>query len=100
MTLKATKFVVGKPHSGGRFTVSMVVRVASTGLTVKTAVSCSAKVAGKTVRVAAKGSVQSGRAACTWAIPKNTKNKRVKGSITSTYLGAKVTRTFSARVLG
>jgi hypothetical protein len=100
VTLKATKFVVGKPHAGKRFTVSMVVRVAQTGLSVKTTVSCSAKVAGKTARVAAKGSVQSGRAVCTWALPRNTKGKQVRGSITSTYLGAKVTRAFSARVVG
>jgi hypothetical protein len=99
LVLKATKFTVGKPHAGRRFTVSMVVTVASTRLSVRTSVSCSAKLAGKTVRVAGKGSVLSGRASCTWALPKNTKGKQLKGSITATYLGAKVTRTFSARVL-
>jgi hypothetical protein len=42
-TLKATKFTVGKPHAGRRFTVSMVVTVASTGLSVRTSVSCSSE---------------------------------------------------------
>lgn len=98
-TLRATKFVVGKPHAGKRFTVSMVVRVAATGLSVKTTVSCSAKLAGKTVRVTGKGSVLSGRASCTWALPGHTKGKQLKGSITANYQGAKLKRTFSVRVL-
>jgi hypothetical protein len=99
VTLQATKFTVGKAHAGRRFTVSMVVRVAETGLSVKTTVSCTAKVAGKTVRVAGKGSVLSGRASCTWALPKNTRGKQLKGSITANYQGVKLKRSFSTRVL-
>jgi hypothetical protein len=99
LALKATKFTVGKPHAGGRFTVSMVVKVASTGLSVKTTVSCSAKLAGKTVRVTGKGSVLSGRASCTWAVPTHSKGGQLKGSITANYQGATVKRTFSVRIL-
>jgi hypothetical protein len=98
-TLKAARFTVGKAHAGGRFTVSMVVTVAATGLSVKTTVSCSAKLAGKTVRVAGKGSVLSGRASCTWALPKHTKGEQLKGSITANYQGAKIRRSFSTHVL-
>ena len=97
-TLTAAKFRVGTAHAGKRFTASMVVSVTATKLSVKTAVSCSAKLSGKAVPVARKGSVLSGRASCTWAVPKNTKGKQIKGSITATYQRAKITRTFSTRV--
>jgi len=46
-----------------------------------------------------KGSVLSGHASCTWVVPKNTKGEQLRGSITATYQGAKVTKSFSARVL-
>jgi hypothetical protein len=97
-TLKAAKFRVGTVHAGKHFTASMVVSVTATGLTVKTAVSCAAKLSRRTVPVVRKGSVLSGRASCTWAVPKNTKGKQIKGSITATYQGAKITKSFSARV--
>ena len=98
-TLKATKFTVGAAHAGKRFTVSMNVSVTSTGIGVKTKVACSAKIAGRAVPVKAKGSVQSGHASCVWTLPKNTKGKQLKGSITATYQGAKISRSFSKRVL-
>jgi hypothetical protein len=78
----------------------MVVTVTATGLGVKSAVACSAKIAGKTVPVKTKGSVQSGRAACTWTLPKNTKGKQLKGSITATYQRARITKSFSKKILG
>ena len=98
-TLIGTSFTVAKPHSGRPFTVAMVVRVKQTGIAVKTAVSCSAKLGTKTIRVFKKGSVLSGRASCTWHLPKNTKGQKLKGSITSTYQGAKVKKSFSKTVL-
>jgi hypothetical protein len=98
-TLKATKFAVGKAHAGRRFTVSMVVTVASTKLSVRTSVSCSAKLAGRTVRVTGKGSVLSGRASCTWALPKHSKGEQLRGTIAASYQGAKIRRSFSTRVL-
>jgi hypothetical protein len=98
--LTAKKLTVSSPHAGKRFSVSMVVTVTATGLGVKSAVACSAKIAGKTVPVKTKGSVQSGRAACTWTLPKNTKGKQLKGSITATYQRAKITKSFSKRILG
>ncbi len=97
--LTAKKLTVSSPHAGKRFSVSMVVSVTATGLGVKTAVACSARIAGKAVPVKTKGSVQSGRAVCTWTLPKNTKGKQLKGSITATYQGAKIRRSFSKRVL-
>ncbi len=98
--LTAKKLNVGSPHAGKPFSVSMVVSVTATGLGVKTAVACSAKIAGKTMPVKTKGSVQSGHAACVWTVPKNTKGKQIKGSITATYQGSKISRSFSKRVLG
>jgi hypothetical protein len=99
VTLIATGFTVAKPHSGRPFTVSMVVRVKETGVAVKTTVSCSATLAGKSLKASKKGSVFSGRASCTWKLPKNTKGKQLRGSITATYQRAKVKKTFSKRVL-
>jgi hypothetical protein len=98
VTLTASKFRVGTANSGKPFTVSMVIRVKQTGLTVKTTVACAAKVGTKTASVKIKGSVLSGRASCTWLIPKNSKGRQVKGSISATYQGAKVKKTFTALV--
>ena len=90
---------VGKPHSGATFTVSMVVKVSSTGIAVKTTVTCAAKLSGKTLKASKKGSVQSGKATCSWKIPKKSKGKQFKGSITASYKGAKITRSFSKTVV-
>lgn len=99
LTLIATGFTVGKPHSGRPVTAAMVVRVKETGIAVKTTVVCSATLAGKRLKEAKKGSVFSGRASCTWRLPKNSKGKQFKGSITATYQGAKIRKTFSKKVL-
>jgi hypothetical protein len=99
VTLIVTGFSVGKPHSGKPFTVAEVVRVKQTGVAVKTKVTCSAKLAGKTIKPTKQGSVFSGRASCTWKLPKNTKGKSLKGSITAAYQGAKIKKTFSKTVL-
>lgn len=99
VTLTASKFTVGKPHSGHRFTVSMVVRVKETNVAVKTAVSCAASVAGKPIRATRKGSVLSGHASCTWQLPAGSKGKLLRGSITASYLGAKIRKSFSRTVL-
>jgi hypothetical protein len=77
----------------------MVVTVTATGLGVKTKVVCSAKISGRAVRLKAGGSVQSGHASCTWLLPSNTKGRQLRGSITATYQGAKVRRSFSRRIL-
>ncbi len=95
--LAATKFTVGKPHAGGRLTVSMVMRV--NGTAVKTTVACIAKIGSKKLAVKSKGSVLSGRASCIWTVPKGTKSKTVKGTIAATYQGKTVKKSFSARVL-
>jgi hypothetical protein len=100
LTLTASKFTVGAPHSGRTVTVSMVVKVKQTDIAVKTAVTCTAKLSGKTLKASKKGSVQSGRASCSWKLPKNTRGKRLTGSITATYLDAKIRKTFSKTVLG
>ena len=99
VTLVASQFRVGKPHSGHTFTVSMLVKVKETNTAVKTAVSCAAKLSGRTLKVSKKGSVLSGHASCIWKLPKNTKGKKLTGSMTVTYLGAKLRKTFSKTVL-
>ena len=95
--LTATKVTIGKPRSGQAFTVSMVVTSAAVG--VKGSVACSAKLAGKTLKVSKKGSVAGGKASCTWKVPNQSKGKQLKGSMTVTYKGKKVTRSFSKRVV-
>lgn len=99
VALIATGFTVTKPHSGRSFTVAMTVRVKQTGIAVRTAVSCSATLAGKRLAAPKKGSVRSGRASCTWKLPKRSKGKQLKGSITATYQRVKISKTFSKRVL-
>jgi hypothetical protein len=99
VTLIATGFTAAKPHGGRSYTVSMVVRVKQTGIAVKTTVSCSATLAGKRLKPSRKGSVSSGRASCTWKLPKRSKGKQLRGSISATYKGAKIKKSFSKRVL-
>ena len=96
--LTTSSFRVGIAHAGKRFTASMVVSVTATKIKVRTVVACSARISGKALKVFRKGSVQSGRASCTWTVPANTKNKQIKGSITATYQGSKVAKSFTARV--
>src|SRR5262249_41780068 len=97
--LAVSKVTAGKARSGATFTVSMVVKVQSTGIAVKTSVTCAAKLSGKTLKASKKGSVQSGKAACSWKIPKKSKGKTLRASITATYQGAKITRAFSKKIL-
>jgi hypothetical protein len=73
--------------------------VKSTGVGVKSAVTCSAKLAGKTLKATKRASVKGGKASCTWKLPKKSKGKQLKGSITASYKGKKITRSFSKRVV-
>jgi hypothetical protein len=96
--LKATKFAVGIPRAGKQLSASMIVSTTATGAKVKTNVACSARISGKTVPLKSKGSAKSGRAVCVWTVPKNAKGKQIKGSISATYKGARISKSFSKRV--
>jgi hypothetical protein len=59
--------------------------------------SCHAIVAGKVLTVTSSG-VVNGVATCVWKVPKKTKGKTVSATLTVVYNGAKISRTFSAKV--
>ena len=60
-------------------------------------IACSATLAGKPLPVRTKG-FKSGLAGCTWLLPANARGKVVRGTITVTYTGESVKRSFTARV--
>jgi hypothetical protein len=93
--LVVTAFSVGKATAGKSFTVSFTVKSAGKG--VKGSVSCSAKLDGKPL--AGRQSVSSsGHASCSWSLPFSSHGKRLTGSISESYKGSKVSRSFSAKV--
>jgi hypothetical protein len=59
-------------------------------------IACVAKLAGKPLRGA--GAFAGERATCTWRLPKNARSKRVEGSMTVSFQGVRVARSFSVRV--
>jgi PKD repeat protein len=97
--LTASKLTVGKAVAGKPFTVSWMVRDKKTGNGVKGSVSCMGKLAGKALKTSLHASAANGKASCTWKLPKTAHGKRFTGSITDTYKGVKIRRSFSARVV-
>jgi hypothetical protein len=87
------------PVAGSAFDVFAQVRRSDTGTELlEGAVSCSAKISGKSVRVAAAG-LSRGTARCSFRIPAGTEGKRLQGSITVAYRNAVVSRTFSYTIV-
>lgn len=67
------------------------------GLVRSGTVTCQARIG--STRAALRGSrVQNGVATCSWAIPKTAKGKTIRGTVTLTVDGARLTRSFSARI--
>ena len=93
--LTVTSYTIGRPHAGGSFTVSMLVK--SSGKRVRGALACTAKLNGKTLAVSRKGIAGNGNASCTWSLPRSAVGAQLAGSISETYKGAKATRSFSVR---
>jgi hypothetical protein len=84
--------------AGKSFSVGLAAIESDTGGPVEQgAVACAARVAGKALRVKSRR-VANGVAVCVWTAPAAAKGKRVTGSITLTAKGAKLTRSFTARV--
>jgi PKD repeat protein len=96
--LKATKAQVGKAVGGKTFTVSMTVTNITTGKGVKGQVICTGKLAGKPLPTSHRSPSASGKASCSWQLPKTARGKHLTGSITESYKGVKVSRSFSATV--
>ena len=92
-TVQLTSARAGKP-----FTASMVVTDADTGAPVKGKVTCTGKLAGKVLRASRQSSSSSGKASCTWSLPKSAHGKRFRGSISESFRGSKVSRSFSTTV--
>jgi hypothetical protein len=84
--------------AGGVFTATMA--VASTrpdALANGATVTCTAKVAGKSLVATAKG-FSGGRATCSWRVPKTAKGKKITGSVAVSAQGLTAQRQFSATV--
>jgi lysophospholipase L1-like esterase len=98
VTLKAGKPKLSRATAGKPFTAWMLVTNAATGKGVKGQVACRGQLSGKSVRAKRHSSSSSGRSTCTWQLPAAAHNKQFRGSITSTFQGAKVRRSFSTKV--
>jgi lysophospholipase L1-like esterase len=96
--LRASKPKVSRAIAGRQLTASMIVTNVTAGKKVKSQVSCQGKLSGKSLRASGRSSSSSGRAACTWRLPRTARGKLFRGSITSRFQGAKVSRSFSAKV--
>lgn len=100
LTLSAAnpKPAPAKPKSGKSFGVTMQVSANRTNaLTQGVQVSCNAKAAGRTL-TPKSSTFAASTARCGWVLPAAAKGKSVTGSVTVTYRGATVTRSFSVHV--
>jgi PKD repeat protein/biopolymer transport protein ExbD len=96
--LKATKLAVGKAAAGKAFAVSLTVKNATTGKGIKGKLTCTAKLAGKPLPASGRSSTTAGKASCGWKLPTTAHGKRFTGTITGTYAGVKLSRSFSVTV--
>ena len=97
--LTAGKLIVGKAVAGKPFTVSTTVKNSRTGNSVKGQVSCTGKLNGKPLAAAHRSSRTNGKTSCSWQLPKTAHGKRFTGTITATYRGVKVSRSFAVKVV-
>jgi hypothetical protein len=87
-----------RPVHGKPFTVRLAATESDTGGPIAGGQAlCAAKIAGKAVHVRARSIVR-GAATCTFAIPVTGKGKLVRGTITAVVQGARLTRSFSAKI--
>jgi PKD repeat protein len=97
--LTASKLIVGKAVAGKAFTVSTTVKNSRTGRTVKGQVSCTGKLNGKPLATAHRSSRTNGKTSCSWQLPRTAHGKKFTGTITATYRGVKVSRSFAVTVV-
>jgi hypothetical protein len=83
------------PHAGGSFTAQLVAQRNDTGATIQSgAVKCAARAGG--TPIGARVHRISGKVArCTWLIPSSARGKTLHGTITVSFEGLKVSRSFS-----
>jgi hypothetical protein len=85
-------------RAGAPFTVRALTTRADTGAVLSTGrVRCAARIDARRVEVRSQGFVR-GRAVCVFGIPADAAGETIRGSVTVSFGGRKVTRSFSARV--
>jgi hypothetical protein len=100
LTLKVVRVTTSpRPARAGKaFSAALAATRNDTGGPVpQGTVACTARIDGKTVPVKARR-VTNGVAACSWTLPKTAAGRTIRGTITLSVEGARVTRSFSARV--
>jgi PKD repeat protein len=95
----AGKLTIGKAAAGKALAVSFIVRNAKTGKGVRGSLSCTARLAGKSLRASGHSSTAAGKSSCSWKLPASARGKRFAGTIVGTYLGGlRVSRAFAVTV--
>jgi len=98
LQISVASFKTTAAKAGGSFSASMtVVSTRPDALADGATVTCTAKVAGKSLVATAKGFAD-GKATCSWRIPKTARGKRITGSVSATVQGLTAERQFSATV--
>ena len=83
----------------GELNAAVVVRRLDTGRQVRTGqVVCKANAGGRPLPLVEPGQFFKGTVNCNWHLPKWAHSKQLKGSITVTFQGAKITRSFTAKI--
>jgi hypothetical protein len=95
--LAETKPVVKGAVAGKTVSVSAVVTNNGTGVRA-TSVTCSGKVAGKSLRGARSGRTASGKISCSWRLPSSGHGKSLTGKIGASYQGRSVSKPFVAKI--
>lgn len=99
LTLHQTAFTTSPSpaRSGARFTASIAATESDTNGPIKGAtITCSGVVRG--VKLRATHSLANGVASCFWRLPKTAKGKTLYGQITVVVQGAKLTKSFTAKI--
>jgi hypothetical protein len=95
--LKMTSLSLGLARAGKTMTArAMVMRSDVDGPLDQGTIGCAAKVGH--YYLAGKGKFAGSRVVCTWRVPKNTGGQRLSGTVSVSYQGVRVARSFAARV--
>jgi hypothetical protein len=97
VTLAETKPLVKGAVAGKTVTVSAVVTSNGTGVQAAS-VTCSAKVAGKSLRGARFGRTALGKISCSWRLPSFAHGKSLTGKIGASYQGKSVSKPFATKI--
>src|SRR5262249_41274332 len=95
--LAETRPVVTGAVAGKTVRVSAVVTNNRTGVQAAS-VTCSAKVAGKSLRGARFGRTASGKISCSWRLPSSAHGKSLTGKIGASYQGKSVSKPFATKI--